>query len=357
MKYILSCVAAAAAIMILLNPAEIGGAVGGAVRTCLEVMIPSLFAFTVLSVYLQNSGLYRIALKPLTKPLSWILGIDEELCSVFVLGNIGGYPVGARLLSELVRSGRLSRSDGGRLLCCCYGSGPSFVISIVGGQVFGSAAAGGVIFAACFLSSLVIGICVCRGGRRIALSSGVAQYDISSGCLVGSVMAGAKVMFTVCAMITGFSVATAAADITGIMKLSAELFCSMGAGGSSAHILPSLLEISRIQGIVPQGVFAAPLCGALLALGGVCVLLQIAAVTGGALPLKPFLISRLPAMLLSGALSGVAVPWCGEAGEVYIPTSGEIQPQIFSVNAGMSMCVLIMCGILLASCRKSSSQK
>ncbi len=357
MKYILSVAAAAAAVMILINPALFGGAVGDAVRVCLEVMIPSLFAFTVLAVYLQNSGLYRIALKPLTKPLSWLLRLDEELCAVFLLGNIGGYPVGARLLCELVRQGRLSRRDGGRMLCFCYGSGPSFVISIVGMRVFGSAAAGAVIFAACFLSSLVIGVIVCRRGERIRLCEGGSTYDLTGCCFVASVLAAARVMFTVCAMIAGFAIVTAAADITGLNDAAAGLFCSLGTGEGSAAVLPSLLEISRVQGIAADAVCSAPLCGTLLSFGGVCVLLQVSAVTESRLPLKPFLLSRVPAMLMSAAFSCAAIPWSTGSGAQCIPTSGEITAQVFSVNAGMSVCVLIMCGMLVASCRKTSPQK
>lgn len=348
MKYILSCVVAAIAMLILLEPAAVRTAVGTAVSSCLEVIIPSLFAFTAVAVYLQNSGLYRIVLKPLTKPLSVLMRLDEELCAVFILGNIGGYPVGGRLISELVRQGRLSRYDAGRLLCFCYGSGPSFVISIVGERVFGSAAAGGVIFVACFLSSFVIGVFVCRCGEQIRLSKAEVQTDLSSGCFVASVMSAARVMLTVCAMIVGFSVVTAAADITGLAAVVGGMLEHMGMGASSHHVLPSLLEISRIQFLCPDINLIAPLCGALLSLGGVCVLLQISAVTAGSVPLKPFVLSRLPAMGLSALFSCAAVSWCGHHAE-YIPASGVLSAQLFSVNAGMSVCVVVMCVILLAT--------
>ena len=160
-KILLAAMAVAAAVGIVLRPEELSGAVRESVSGCLEVVIPALFAFTVLSVYLQRSGLYLLAFVPLTKPLSVILRLPGELCAVFLLANIGGYPVGAKLLSELVRAGRLSRRDAGRMLCCCYGSGPSFVIGTAGMVVFCSAAVGGVIYGACLLSSLVFAVVVC----------------------------------------------------------------------------------------------------------------------------------------------------------------------------------------------------
>lgn len=354
MKYVLSLAAAAAAIILLLEPAVIGAAVKSSVSVCLEVMIPSLFTFTVLAVYLQESGLYRTMLKPLTFPLSKLLQLDEELCAVFILSNIGGYPVGARLLSRLAGCGRLSRRDAGRMLCFCYGSGPSFIISVVGQRVFGSAAAGGVIFAACFLTSLIIGIAVCRSGERIKLSSADTVYDFSSGCFVSSVMSAARVMLTVCVMIVCFSSVTAIAELSGLTSAAEALFSQMKAGANSSRIFPALMEISRIQELLPSCSFTAPLCGMLLSLGGVCVLLQICAIAESKIPLKLFLLSRLPAMLICGVLSSAAIPWCGASEQAYIPASAEMQPQLFSVNAGMSLCVLAMCIMLLIPSRNIS---
>ncbi len=335
MKYILSAVAVLSAAMLLIHSAAVTEAVGAAVAMCLDVIIPSLFAFTVLSVYLQSSGLCNIALKPLTKPLSKLLRLPEELCAVFVLGNIGGYPVGARLLRSLTEQGRLSEHDAGRLLCCCYGSGPSFVISVVGLRVFGSATAGVVLFAACFLSSLVTALIVCRTGKRIMLKPREARYDLSAECFIGSVMAAARVMLTVCAMITVFAAAMA---IVG--------------AGSDGTALTALLEISRLGGLSPSGAFAMPVCGALLSFGGICVVLQIVAIGSGKLPLKGFLLSRIPAAVLSAVFSlfGLLLP----PADIAVSASNVIDAQLFSVNMGMSLCVLIMCGMLLGTDKMKS---
>lgn len=329
MKYILTLAAAASAALLLINSGAVSQAAQSAAAMCLEVIIPSLFAFTVLSVYLQSSGLYRMVLKPLTKPLSRLLRLDEELCAVFILGNIGGYPVGARLLSELCRQNRLSSKDAGRLLCCCYGSGPSFIISVAGNRVFGSTAAGAVLFGACFLSSLIIAAAVCRSGERIQLKAKEAAFDLSAQCFIDSVMSAARVMFTVCAMIVAFSAAMAMVGIS-------------TSTGSAA-----ILEISKISAVSPSGIAALPICAAMLSFGGVCVILQITAIGAGKLPLKSFLLSRLPAAAISAAMSlaGLLLP----PQEITVSAQKVFQIQTFSVNMGMSLCVLIMCAMLLTA--------
>lgn len=349
-KYLLATALLCAAAGILINPAALSEAVRGSVSGCLEVVIPALFAFTVLSVYMQSSGLYRTALRPFTFPLSKLLGIPEELCAVFLLGNIGGYPVGARLLSNLVKTGRLSQKNAGRMLCCCYGSGPSFVIGTAGMQVFGSAAAGGIIFGACFLSSLIMAVIVCRTGEKITLEDREFSCDLSADCFIHSVDSGARVMYTICVMSAAFSAITALLDAAGITGLAAKLLGAAGAGGNADKVFPAFLEITRVRELLPAGA-AASLCAGLLSFGGVCVLMQITAVSGGLVPVKPMLLSRIPAAVMSAVFAIPAAMISAPAAEVY--SANTAKGEVFSVNAGMSVCVLIMAGILIYSVEKA----
>lgn len=350
MKYFLAALSAAAGALILLNPETVSEAVSGAVRDCLEIIVPSLFAFTVLAIWLQSSGLYKVVLRPITLPLSKLLRMEEELCAVIVLGNIGGYPVGAKLLSRLVSEGRLSREDAGRMLCCCFGSGPSFVVGIVGVRIFGSAAAGLAIFAACFSSSLIIAAAVRLNGE-IRLRESPAACYLTAECFTDSVMNAARVMFTVCVMIAAFAVIFSILDILGVISAAGALFSALGAGELSESILPAVMEVTRIKALKPAAAWVVPLCAGLLSFGGACVHIQIMAVAKG-IPLKSFIISRLPAALLSALLSLPALLLPQPAAEALSPAA---EPRPFSASALISACVLIMCGILLAGKKEKNS--
>ena len=342
MKVFISVICIVFAVLLIAEPKAASEAVGGAVGDCLNVIVPSLFAFTALSIYLQKSGIYRVALRPVTFPLSKILRMDEELCAVFVLSNIGGYPVGARLLSELVAEGRLSAKDAGRMMCCCFGSGPSFVVGIVGMCVFDSAKAGLALFAVCFMTSLMMAAIV-RAGGEIRLEKREERFDLSSDTFVSSVTGSARVMFTVCVMIVGFSVITAIFRHIGVFSLFERLF-------GSAEVFPALMEVTRIKDVLPTD-YALPLCAALLSFGGVCVWLQIKALAKG-IPLRRFFVSRTAAAALSALLS---MPFSRKFTPAEIPViAPNTVPEPFTKNAVLSLCVLIMCGILLAGARKSS---
>lgn len=347
-KYVLSAIALLSAAVILYAPAAVGAAVGEAVSSCLEVVVPSLYAFTVLAVYLQRSGLYRTVLRPITCLLSILLGIDKELCAVIILGNIGGYPVGARLLSELVKQGRLGSNEASRLMCCCFGCGPSFVVSVVGLGVFRSAAAGWILFLSCMLTSIIIAFVVCRFGDRITLKRAETLHDLSAECFVSSVKSAGMVMFTVCSSIIVAAVIRTILSEAGVNRLAALLFEHLGFDANADRVFPALLEITGIRNIL-YSEYAFPLCGVLLSFGGACVLLQVASMTAGVFPLKSFLLSRIPAAILCGAFALI-----GEILPISAVQTGTFTPcpvQMFSVNAGMSLCVLAMSAILLAGDR------
>lgn len=347
MKYIIAAVSAAAAAFLLLSPEEASSAVRGAVANCLEVIIPSLFAFTVLSVFLTASGLYRIVLRPLTFPLSKLLRTDEEICGIFLLSNIGGYPVGAKLVSEMLNSGRISRDTAARMMCFCYGSGPSFIIGIAGVKVFGSAAAGLALYAACFLGSLVNFVLV-RTRGALEISHTGKKYNVTAECFISSVVSAAKVMFTVCVMITAFAVVIAMLSHIRADDAFAAVMRLIGAGGLSDKIFPALTEVSRL-GDIPPAAGAFPLCAGLLSFGGACVVLQIAA-TARNIPLGKFLLCRIPAAAVSTAaaipLSMIIPP----ADTAVIAAAGT---RVFSSNVPASLCIFAMAGILLAGERKN----
>lgn len=345
MKYFISALAGIAAIFLLVEPNVISNAVRTSAESCLEIIVPSLFAFSVLSIYLQKSGLYRIALKPLTFPLSKLLRMDEELCAVFVLSNIGGYPVGAKLLNELTEQGKLSTKNAGRMMCFCFGSGPGFMIGVAGMRIFGSANAGLCLFAACFASSLLIaGFVRTRG--EIVLEKSENSFDLSACAFISSVISAARVMFTVCAMIVGFAALSAILKELGVFAFFENIF-------GSKEIFPQLLEVTGIKNM-PFSEYAFSTCAALLSFGGVCVLTQIAALAKK-IPLKGFIISRAAAAILSALMS---LPFSGLFLPEEIQTlAPDVAVEPFTKNAVLSLCVLAMSAILIAENKRENRAK
>lgn len=337
----ISAAALFAAGFLLIFSDKARASVSNAVSDCLEIIIPSLFAFSALAVYLQRSGLYKTALKPFTFVLSKMLKTDEEICGLILLSNIGGYPVGASLLSSLVNENRLGKNDAARLMCCCFGSGPSFIIGMVGKVVFNSAIAGTFLFLSCFLSSLVMAAVV-LSKEKVTLKKAGGGFDLSAGCFINSVSAAAKAMFSVCTMIVIFSVISAALKEIGSLGAFEGDFLSFGE--NAGVIFSSVLEVTRIKEMT-AGAGAMPICAALLSFGGVCVALQITAIVGNRIPLGKFLLSRIPAAALSAGFSALFSLFLPNISEETI--AGNAYTSAFSGNAALSVCLIAMCAILL----------
>lgn len=102
------------------------------ITLCIRSVIPSLFPFFVLSVWITGTlGSSPVALP---KSLRRVLGIPMGAESLLMLGFFGGYPVGAQNVAQLHDQGQLSRDSARRLLMFCSNAGPAFLFGIVGPQ-------------------------------------------------------------------------------------------------------------------------------------------------------------------------------------------------------------------------------
>lgn len=112
----LSAAAAICAMLALIfdSKTALAGAQAGA-QLCVATLIPSLFPFFLVSIYL--TGLLS----------------DRGTASVLLFGFLGGYPIGARTVATACKEGRVSRGDGERLLAFCSNAGPAFLFGIGAG--------------------------------------------------------------------------------------------------------------------------------------------------------------------------------------------------------------------------------
>ena len=114
-------------ILILDSQTAFSGAKEG-VNLCIQVIIPSLFPFFLISVMLIHalSG----ADLPLMKPLGRALGIPVGSEPVIIPAFLGGYPTGAQCITSYYQSGQLSKHEAERLLGFCNNAGPAFLFGM-----------------------------------------------------------------------------------------------------------------------------------------------------------------------------------------------------------------------------------
>ena len=99
---------------------------------CAGVVIPSLFPFVVLACFLTNSGLGELISRPLSPITRYILKLPSSCGCAVIMSMLGGYPVGAKMISGLLEQKKIDKAQASRMLCFCVNAGPAFLIGTVG---------------------------------------------------------------------------------------------------------------------------------------------------------------------------------------------------------------------------------
>lgn len=137
-------------LLILNSRTAIRGAYEG-VELCIRTVVPSLFPFLVLSGYLLPF------ISKLHIPwLAQLLNIPDGWESVFLLGCIGGYPIGTQCICQGYKSGTIERSAANSMLGFCTNCGPAFLFGVVG-QMLGNMLDAVAVTAIMILSALLVG--------------------------------------------------------------------------------------------------------------------------------------------------------------------------------------------------------
>ena len=86
-------------------PKEAVEAASGGLELCLNVIIPSLFPFFVISTLAVELGLAEKMGRLIQPVMRRLFNVSGACASAFVLGFVGGYPVGARTAIALYERG------------------------------------------------------------------------------------------------------------------------------------------------------------------------------------------------------------------------------------------------------------
>lgn len=139
-------------------PSESIEAAKGGLNIWTTVLIPSLLPFIIganLIVDLKVVDILGFLINPITK---LIFNVSGKGALVFVISTVSGYPVGAKLASELRSSHQITKSEAQRLVSFCSTSGPLFIIGAVGTGMFKNPSLGYLMIICHYLASISVGL-------------------------------------------------------------------------------------------------------------------------------------------------------------------------------------------------------
>lgn len=261
---------------ILLMPYASKSGVQKGLTLCSEILIPSLFPFMVISSFIVKSGIaLKISnfAKNITKSLFNLPGCTG---ATILLGFIGGYPIGARGVKSLLEEGLITEGQGNRMLYFVFGSGPVFVINVIGTQLLGNTQIGLIIFISQTISSVLIGI-ITRffkdkpsqnvSGKPLFESSVKNNFNTSKA-LVESCVDSIYGMLNLCSFVILFSCLLSILNGCGFSNFVSDILIDSGISAKIASsFLPFLMEITvgsfyASSAGVPAEIIAFALCWA-----------------------------------------------------------------------------------------------
>jgi len=259
---------------------------------CGRSVIPALFPFMAVSTMLVSMGFGEWA-APRLAGLMNIYRLPGPAGSALLLGLVGGYPIGARTAAELHGKGLLTTDEAERLLGFCNNSNPVFLISVLGGGVFGSPRTGVYLWLIHVLSALLTGFFFRGTGKpteRRRMSRAVPCQAVSfPAAFVEGVKGACGNMVSVCGFVIFFYV---------LASPLSRLGGPLGAG------LVGVLELFSLTPLLTADRLGFILASACAGWGGVSILCQTAAVLeGSGLRLRTCLTGKVIQGLLAGVLA------------------------------------------------------
>lgn len=266
------------------------------IEICLRTLIPSLFPFFIISGLITTSLLGQAV--ALFRFIGRICRIPEGSESLLAVGILGGYPVGAKNVSDAHAQKQLPLKDAQRMVVFCNNAGPSFLFGILG-QLFSDIRWVWVLWVIQILSAILTGMLL-PGENTKMLTLQVKDTTNISDVLNRSL----KSMAAVCGWVTVFRMVLEFLNrwILWIFPLPVQV------------LLTGLLELSN-GCLLLQQIGHEPLrfllASIMLSMGGICVLMQTKSVFHH-LDTKTYLSGKLLQCAIGIILSVAALPLLSE---------------------------------------------
>jgi len=142
-----------------------------------KVVLPSLFPFLVLSNLITKTAIPMFFGKVLNPVMKFIFNLPGISALPLFLGMTGGYPIGAKVTSDLRSNNQISKNIANRLIAFTNNSGPLFITGAIGIGLYGNKQIGTLLLLSHYTSSLLIGFLFRFGKKNESLDKATKKID------------------------------------------------------------------------------------------------------------------------------------------------------------------------------------
>lgn len=273
-------------------------------------VLPSLLPFLFLSKLLNSIGATKF-LSKLFAPLTKLFKAPQISSFVMLMSFICGYPIGAKLVGELYKSGEITLKEAKKIITLSTTSGPIFVIGAVGAGLFNSVKLGAIIYIVHILSSLIVGYVFSltqkRDKKTSSLTSNKSNF-IPPNLLEDATISTFHSVLTVAVYVSIFymfiDMAFDLKILSFIEKIISVILNAINIDSRYATGLASgIIEMTRgckDLSIYPNSIFQISFASALISFSGISIIMQsLAFLSGTNVSCKYFLLVKLSQFVVS----------------------------------------------------------
>lgn len=243
-------------ILIVDTKTAVEGATAG-IDLCLRTVIPSLFPF----IFLTTILLPTIGRIGLLHPVGRLCGVPTGLESILLIGFLGGYPIGAQVITASWKKKRIATIDARRMLGFCSNAGPSFLFGM-GTTLFNSTGYIWMIWFVHILSAIFVGMLL--PNKRNSSGSVQTQEPVTS---IAALKISIQAMSKICGWVILFKVLLTFLN-SWILCLCPDIIRALATG--FIELSNGILICKQIDSVGLRMIIIATIIG----FGGICVLLQ-----------------------------------------------------------------------------------
>lgn len=123
----------------------------------LKAVLPSLFPFIVLMNMLVELDFFMLVGRYLEPFMKKIFNLPGCGGFIWISSITSGYPIGAKIIADLLREEKITESEGQHMLHFCNNSGPLFILGTVAVSMLGIPQLGYLLLLTHLASSLMVG--------------------------------------------------------------------------------------------------------------------------------------------------------------------------------------------------------
>ncbi len=268
-------------------------------------ILPSLLPYFFITEILSSMPITSKLSNKLSPVMNRCFKVNGIVGYAYFMSLISGYPMGAKVVSDLKRDKLISHTESIRASALCSTSSPMFLIASVGGLMFNSATFGLLLLLCNFLSSLTVGFVFSFYKRKERPKKNVNYTPTKNPNLINdSIYSAVNSSLFVGGIITLFFVFTEILVclklLTPISFIVSKIFGSNTLGKGVAFGLFEYTKGLKTISSAPVTFFTLPLSAGLCGFGGLCVLVQsILLLKSAKIKTTPFILSKILGAVLN----------------------------------------------------------